>query len=171
MATHSSTFALHKEPNASFPENHGTRGLEDALLPRICVLCPPGCVPTISHLRPTACQGGPQQGQHSNSGSSGRAAGPAPLRRRENGPERRGGGGRKCTRGPAKAQRELTWDSRLRWAPHRERRPGVGQTATGRGSDCPITTKSPREAWQNVDPLAQHHRCASGSLSTHCAMT
>ena len=34
MATHSSTSALQKEPNASFlVENHGTSGLEDALLP------------------------------------------------------------------------------------------------------------------------------------------
>ena len=146
MATHSSTFALQKEPNASFPvENHGTRGLEDALLP-------PGSVSSVllavylpSHTKAHSMKVAHSRDNTSNSGSSGRAAGLF-TEKKVNGPEQRGGGGRKCTRDRAKAQHELTWDSRLHWAPTQRKEAQVGsRTATGRGSDCPITTKSPRE--------------------------
>ena len=115
MATHSSTFALQKEPNASFPvENHGTRGLEDALLP-------PGSVSSVllavylpSHTKAHSMKVAHSRDNTSNSGSSGRAAGLF-TEKKVNGPEQRGGGGRKCTRDRAKAQHELTWDSRLHW--------------------------------------------------------
>ena len=77
--------------------------------------------------------------------SSGGAAGLF-TEKKVNGPEQRGGGGRKCTRDRAEAQCDLTWDSRLRWAPTQRKEAKGGLSHCYReGSDCPIITKSPRE--------------------------